>query len=99
VASLFFVRDGKGGDNTSQAHEVPVKELTQKLQRRGLKHFNTAPHINPENGPANAFAPYRHIVVEIGADETNATFAKPGFYYVMGLSPHECSELFDIPNP
>jgi len=63
-----------------------------------MKHTDEPPTINHEQ-VASDFGPYRHVVLEVAEGDTNALFAKPGYYYVIGLSPEECERLLGLGGP
>lgn len=97
MASLYFVRDGRGDQHTSQAHPVPLKQVQVLASKHQTKFFKSGPTVN--SGVASPFAPYRHIVVEIEPSETSQDFPTAGFYYFIGLSPSDAQLHFGISNP
>ena len=96
MAKIFLVRDGPSGDHhTSAGCEVNIKKIVSALGRYETRFFQSGPEINPEI-KTSEFSPYKHVVVEVGVNETGEKYSNAGFYYIVGLGPTECQELLSI---
>lgn len=94
MATLYFVRDGKGTQHTSRGHDVPIEGTRAACERRGFHFFEKGPVIN--EGIASPFAPFRHVVVEVTNTDVGGIFDRAGFYLVNGMSPEDAQREFSI---
>ena len=94
MARLFFVRDGSGDHHTSQAHHVEIGAAKAVVDHFDVRFSETGPIIN--EGIASPFSAYRHVVLEIEQKDVGPSFKRPGFYYVIGLSPEGAQRRFNI---
>lgn len=99
MTTIHFVKDGKraNGDRITTSFSMPLAIISEILGGYETKHSSTSPTICPEV-VASDFAPYKHVVVEIGQGDTNSTFPKVGYYVVLGLNPSEARHLFALPD-
>jgi hypothetical protein len=100
VATIHFVKDGKksNGERLTRSTDVHIDAATKHLGRFSSRHTEKPPTLNPEV-LASDFAPYKHVVLEAKQDETNTSFPKAGFYYIVGLDPAECQRLLGLSGP
>lgn len=96
MPKLFFVRDGTGDHQTSAGLSVTMEALESLLRNTQPKFTKSGPKINPEAGVSSLSLPYKHVVGEVAAGETNAGFPEPGFYYFIGLRPTEAEAQLNI---
>lgn len=94
MATIWFLRDGTGGQHTSTGHDVPMTTATSALKEYNKKYFQTGPNINA--GVADGFAPFKHVVLEVEAEETNPIFPNSGYYFITELSVEDCLDMFDL---
>lgn len=93
MAYLHLLKEGRrpNGDRITRTSDLTMDEAIAAFGACGHKHTQLAPTINPEVR-AHDFAEYRFGVLEAEADETRAPFEKPGYYYLVGLSPPAAQE-------
>ncbi|MEP6907106.1 MAG: hypothetical protein ABI858_03875 [Pseudoxanthomonas sp.] len=98
MATIFFLKDGKkaNGDRLTRHFEIQMDSATQHLAKYNNRFKERPPTINGDI-LANDFAPYKHVLLEVDQSETNTSFPKAGFYYLIGLTPRECQNFFSDP--
>lgn len=92
MATLFFVRSGRGNDRTRIGCNVSATRILEALSRHELKFSPSAPVMNPEV-VSSTYLPYEHVVVEVADNELSAKFPTAGYYWVLDLSPTACVTL------
>lgn len=100
MATVHFVKDGKrpNGERITKSADVSASDAAQKLGRFDSRYTETPPTINPAV-QASDWADYKHVVLEIEQGESAPPFSKPGYYYIIGLTPAECQRLLDVSAP
>ena len=97
MARVYLMKDGAVSDyHAGHAHEVPVETVAEKLTPFEKRYFENPPTINAAEGPAGRGDEYRHVVVHVFEDETNAIFPDEGWYYLPGLTPEDGRKLFGL---
>ncbi len=96
MPKIFFVRDGTGDHKTSDGKPIAMSTATGLSNRFPPRFTVSGPTINA--GIASAFAAFRHVVMEVEADELNMEYPKAGFYYFVGLTPQEAKRILGV-NP
>ena len=94
MPTIFFVRDGTGDHQTSTGKSVSLTDIEQLAVRFPPHYRNGPPQVNA--GVASAFAPYRHVVIEVESHETSPTFSRTGYYLLAGMSPRDAFELLGV---
>ena len=94
MATLYCVKDGpRGSDRTDQGREISTTDLAEKLSGYSCRFLGNEP---PQFNIDDASDYYRHIVVEVSADdEFNDKFSQSGFYVVGDLDPPQAAFLYD----
>ena len=97
MATVYFVKDGKRptGERLTTSIDVSAALLVAKLGRFDTRHTEIPPTINPDV-QASDWSNYKHVVLEIQHGEEMHPLSKPGYYYVIGLTPVECKSLLGI---
>ena len=96
MPTLWLVREGE--DSTRGRGQSMTFEAVSSIFKKYQFHFLAArgPKIHPTR---QSWGP-EHVVLEIGAEETDAvvTFGRNGFYIVEGLKPGAAIALLDAYN-
>ncbi len=100
MATIHFVKNGKkaNGERITRSVGVSMEIATKSLSTYETKHSEKPPTINPEVA-ASDFAPYRHVVLEVDQGDTNSSFPKQGYYFIVGLDAFECQSIFGLSGP
>jgi hypothetical protein len=100
MATVHFAKDGKrpNGERFTTSAHVLASSAAEELGHFQSRYTETPPTINPEV-QASDLAGYRHVVLEISPGEGASPFSKPGYYYIIGLTPTECKRLLDVSAP
>jgi hypothetical protein len=97
VAQIFWVRDGTQSDKrSSKAHQVPMALVLEKLASYDRKYSAVPITVNPEKGPAKWQDQFRHVILRVDADETNASYPDAGYYLIRLLTPAACREILRL---
>ena len=97
MATIHLVKNGKkaNGDRITRSEEMPMDLAMKKLSGYQMRYSERPPTINSEV-VASDFAPFKHVVIEVGETETNHIYTKHGYYVVVGLDASECQQLFGL---
>lgn len=100
MAIVHFVKDGKrsNGDRVTKSVDVSATTAAEGIGHFDSRYTETPPTINPEVQTSD-WAEYKHVVLEIEQGESAPPFSKPGYYYMVGLTPAECKRLLDVSAP
>ncbi len=100
MTTIHFVKDGKkaNGERITRSIDVSIGVATKILGSYETRRSDQPPTVNPEV-TASEFAPYKHVVLEIGEGETNSSFSAQGYYFVIGLDASECQRLLGESGP
>ncbi len=84
---LHVVKEGRKPDGSRVTKTFDIAS-TQASYFRNREHlFSDEPPTINGHVVTSDFAPYKFVVLEVGAGERNAEFSKTGFYYYVGLVP------------
>ncbi|MFQ6311835.1 hypothetical protein [Lysobacter capsici] len=100
MATVHFVKDGKrsNGERVTKSAVVSAANAADKIGRFDFRYSEIPPTINAEVQTSD-WAEYKHVVLEIAQGESAPPFSKPGYYYIVGVTPAECKRLLDISDP
>jgi hypothetical protein len=100
MATIHFVKDGKkgNGERITRSDDIAIDVATKALGRFETRRTDQPPTINP-NVTASDFAPYKHVVLEVGKGEANSSFPEQGYYYIIGLDASECQRMVGLTGP
>jgi hypothetical protein len=101
MATIHFVKDGKNnnGESDTQSVDISIDVAIECLSQYQTNYYNDIPPpFNPKNRTAD-FTRYQHVVLEIQKDETNKSFPKQGYYFIIGLNSLECQSIIGIDGP
>lgn len=95
MAQMFLIKEGSPHEATP-LRPVPIETLTEKLTPFEKRYFDAPPDINPAHGRPSARDEYRHVIVKVDENETNAVFPDAGYYHIPHLEPGDCERLFGL---
>lgn len=100
MATVHFVKEGKlpNGERVTMSSDVSASGAAKRIVGFDFRYTETPPTINPELRPSE-WTEYKHVVLEIKEGESVPPFSKPGYYYIIGLTPAECKRLLDVLAP
>lgn len=88
MATVYFVREGRGDGRTSQGREFSLAEIIRTFPElepvwsQGAPVFNSDSFVNPVSD-------FRYVVINIKKSECNGKFTRDGYWTFKGLSPSE----------
>jgi hypothetical protein len=87
VPKVHIVKEGRKLDGSRETKTFDIAS-TQANYFRNREHlFSDEPPTINSRVVTSDFAPYKFVVLEVGAGDGNAEFTKPGFYCCVGLAP------------
>ena len=95
MAAIYFVGEGHGPDVATAPHDVSIELVSEKLRGRDLEYSVPAPSFSAR-GNTPASADERYVVVETFDGEVSGIFPMPGYYYIVGMTPDECTRMFSL---
>lgn len=98
MADIWFARDGKNPTRGEPFAARSLAECIEQLQlapEQFVSPLSKTPRFGgPEDRPTDAFADFRHTVVELPEDEAEANGWRSGFYNVH-MTPSEARRLLN----
>ena len=100
MATIHFVKEGKraNGERVTTSIDVSATAAAESFGHFDSRYGETPPTINREVRTSD-WAEYKHVVLEIESGESAPPFSKPGYYYIVGLTPAECQRLLSVSAP
>jgi len=95
MATLFYGREGRSRSRSSRGQDIDI-ELVREYFSHADKHFFPTPPIINADGTPSEFSAYTLVVVEILDGETDQDFPGVGYYWLVQLSPQQCTEITGI---
>lgn len=87
MATVYFVREGRGNNRTKEANELPLVDILKAFPNIKLIWSFGAPTFNPELA-ANAVSSYRFVVIHV-VGERAGEINKDGFWTLVDVLPKQ----------
>ena len=92
MADILLLTDaGAHGHRATRPKRVPIETVVAKLTPFAKEYYDVPPDFR---GDGDHDGQFRHVVVHVREEETNAVFPDEGYYRIPGLTPEDCRELF-----
>ena len=85
MPTLFFVRDGSGDCRTSKGRSLAMSAAAGLATKYPLQFTQSGPNIN--EGVASLYSTYRHVVMEVTADDATMEYPRAGVFYFVNFCP------------
>ncbi len=92
MATVYFVRDGRGKNRAKSVIETSKSQPLATFERYKTTFSPVFPYFN-DTTPLEDFTKYRYVVIEITKEDISPKFSVPGFYIIHNLSPDEYTIL------
>lgn len=92
MATVYFVRDGRGEAVTDPGREVSLSLVASGLPDCQIR-WSPEPPLFDGRRSANPYTEYRYVVVHVNSNEIDSRFNAEGYWWLQEVSPEDFTRL------